>query len=64
MKMTKDEQIKALIERLNECHAVMEQTAETIAEWFPNEDERGDIYLDLISELAPTEELLIKMEKL
>ena len=62
--MTKDEQIKALVERLEACHATMDSTAETIAEWFPNIVERGDIYLDLISELAPTEELLIKIEKL
>ena len=53
---------KALIERLNSCQSVIENASETIAEWFEDEDSRGDIYTDLIAELAPTEELLIKLK--
>ena len=53
---------KALIERLNSCQSVIEIAAETIAEWFEDEDSRGDIYLDLIGELAPNEELLMKLK--
>ena len=53
---------EALIERLNSCQSVIEMAAETIAEWFEDEEDRGDIYLDLIGELAPNEELLIKLK--
>lgn len=53
---------KALIERLNSCQSVIEIASETIAEWFEDEDSRGDIYLDLIGELAPNEELLMKLK--
>jgi len=49
---------RRLIERLNSCHQVIDSAAETIAEWFSNKDERGDIYIELLAELAPTEELL------
>jgi hypothetical protein len=41
---------------------VIENASETIAEWFEDEEDRGDIYLDLIGEIAPTEELLIKLK--
>ena len=53
---------KALIKRLKSSHSVIENAAETIAEWFQKEEDRGDVYLDLIAELAPNEELLIKLE--
>ena len=53
---------KASIERLNSCQSVIEIAAETIAEWFEDEEDRGDIYLDLIGELAPNEELLMKLK--
>ena len=53
---------KALIKRLESCQLVIENASETIAEWFEDEDSRGDIYLDLIGELAPTEELLMKLK--
>lgn len=62
--MTKDEQIEALKERLNQCLNVIDSATDTIEQWFPDEEDRGDIYFDLISELAPTEELLMKIEKL
>lgn len=53
---------KALIKRLESCQLVIENASETIAEWFEDEEDRGDIYLDLIGEIAPTEELLIKLK--
>lgn len=54
---------KALLERLNASHSAIDSASETIAEWFPNEDERGAIYNELIGELAPNEELLRSLEK-
>tara|TARA_R100000541_G_scaffold57954_2_gene68530 strand:- start:641 stop:871 length:231 start_codon:yes stop_codon:yes gene_type:complete len=53
---------KALIKRLESSHSVIENAAETIAEWFQEEEDRGDVYLDLIAELAPNEELLMKLK--
>jgi len=53
---------KALIKRLESSHSVIEYAAETIAEWFQEEEDRGDVYLDLIAELAPNEELLMKLK--
>ena len=52
---------KALIERLNASHSVIDEAAETIAQWFNKEEDRGDIYLALLGELAPNEELLNKL---
>lgn len=62
--MTKDEQIKALVDRLSANQAIIKEAAEVITEWFEDEDSRGDIYNDLIAEIKPTEELLNKIEKL
>ncbi len=53
---------KALIKRLESSHSVIENAAETIAGWFQQEEDRGDVYLDLIAELAPNEELLMKLK--
>jgi chromosome condensin MukBEF complex kleisin-like MukF subunit len=53
---------KALIERLESCNSVIEEASETIEEWFEDEKDRGDIYINLIAELAPNEELLIKIK--
>mgnify|MGYP003631116071 FL=1 len=53
---------KSLIERLESCNSVIEEASETIEEWFEDEKDRGDIYINLIAELAPNEELLIKIK--
>ena len=53
---------KALIKRLESCNSVIEEASETIEEWFEDEKDRGDIYINLIAELAPNEELLIKIK--
>lgn len=53
---------KALIERLKASQEVIEDASETIAGWFQQEEDRGQIYLDLIGELAPNEELLRKIK--
>ena len=53
---------KALIERLESCNSVIEEASDTIEEWFEDEKDRGDIYINLIAELAPNEELLIKIK--
>lgn len=53
---------KALIERLEASHRVMDGIADAVESWFKTEEERGDTYFDLISELAPNEELLIKLK--
>ena len=60
--IVKKKEKKALIERLESCNSVIEEASETIEEWFEDEKDRGDIYINLIAELAPNEELLIKIK--
>ncbi len=51
-----------LLERLKSSNAVIDNAAETIAEWFKTEEDRGDIYLELLGELAPNEDVIRRAE--
>ena len=64
--MTQDEQIKALTERLNACYKAIDEAADMLdvfLSFVENHAYIENINNLLISELEPTEELLIKIEK-
>lgn len=60
--MTKDEQIKALTERLESCFRVIDEATDVLKEWCDLQPDLCNAFSELLGELAPTEELLKKLK--
>ncbi len=57
-----EEQNKALIERLNASHKAIDNAVDTLDELFDNQFQEDNFYIEMVSELAPNEELLRSIE--
>lgn len=57
------EELQAIIDELTERLQSSQSAIESAVETLDEEGNRGTIYLELCGELAPNEELLIKIEK-
>tara|TARA_R110002096_G_scaffold382312_1_gene576195 strand:- start:1037 stop:1258 length:222 start_codon:yes stop_codon:yes gene_type:complete len=56
-------QNKALIERLNASHRALDNATESLTELFDKQFHEDNFYIEMVSELAPNEELLRSLEK-
>jgi len=60
--MNQDEIIEALSQRLSETNISIDKLSDELSDWGPEGLSKSS-YLDLIGNLAPNEELLMKIEK-
>tara|TARA_R100000995_G_scaffold84922_1_gene65896 strand:+ start:19878 stop:20282 length:405 start_codon:yes stop_codon:yes gene_type:complete len=59
--MRTTEQNKKLIKRLKESQRIIEDAAQTIADWFEDKESRGQVYQDLIEQKEKNRKLLQKI---
>jgi|9_EtaG_2_1085328.scaffolds.fasta_scaffold00412_5 hypothetical protein len=49
-----------LIQRIKSCDLLIEDVICTLNEWFDDDDDKGDIYIDAIKELDYNKKILTK----
>lgn len=51
-----------LIQRIKSCDLLIEDVICTLNEWFDDDDDKGDIYIDAIKELDYNKKILTKIK--